>query len=483
MKRYENFIDGRFVPGDQKGQWISVFNPATEAEIAQVPETSAAEVDRAVEAAMRAQKNWAKLAAVERGNYLRQIAAKIRDRADFLARVITEEQGKPLGLAKREVEFSANYLVYMAEWARRIEGEILTSDRPNEHIFLFRQPIGAVAGILPWNFPFFLIVRKLAPALVTGNTIVTKPSEETPLNAFEFAKLVAETNLPPGVVNFISGLGDTVGHRLASHRGIGMVSFTGSVETGSKIMAAAAENLTKVNLELGGKAPAIVLSDANLDLAVEAIKNSRIINSGQVCNCAERVYVHHKIAGAFTDRLAKAMKLSKFGNPLEDLSVDYGPLINQEGLSKVDGMVSRATKDGATVVTGGRRGDLGKGWYYQPTVLADCRQEMEIVQKEIFGPVVPVVTIEDLDQAIEYANDSEYGLTSSIYTSNIDVAMRACKEIQFGETYINRENFEAMQGFHAGWRKSGIGGADGKHGLHEYTQTHVVYLQFNTAVK
>ena len=217
-----------------------------------------------------------------------------------------------------------------------------------------------VAGILPWNFLFFLVVRKLAPALVTGNTIVIKPSEETPVNAFEFAKLVAETKLPPGVVNFISGLGDTVGHRLASHRGIGMVSFTGSVETGSKIMAAAAENLTKVNLELGGKAPAIVLSDANLDLAVEAIKNSRIINSGQVCNCAERAYVHEKIADAFTDRLAKAMKVSKFGNPLEDLSVDYGPLINQEGLSKVEGMVSRATKDGATVVTGGRRGDIGK---------------------------------------------------------------------------------------------------------------------------
>jgi lactaldehyde dehydrogenase / glycolaldehyde dehydrogenase len=483
MKDYENFIDGKFTRRDHEDQTIPVFNPATEAEITQVPETSAAEVDRAVEAARLAQKNWAKQAAVERGKYLRDIAAKICDRADFLARIITEEQGKPLGLAKVEVQFTADYLVYMAEWARRIEGEILTSDRPNEHIFLFRQPIGVVAGILPWNFPFFLIVRKLAPALVTGNTIVIKASEETPLNAFEFAKLVAETDMPPGVVNFVSGRGDTVGHRLASHRGIGLVSCTGSVETGSKIMAAAAENLTKVSLELGGKAPAIVLSDANLDLAVEAIKNSRILNSGQVCNCAERVYVQRKIADEFTDRFAKAMKVSKFGNPLEDLSVDYGPLINQEGLNKVEGMVSRATNEGATVVTGGRRGDRGKGWFYEPTVLADCRQEMEIVQKEIFGPVVPVVTVEDLDQAIEYANDSEYGLTSSIYTSNLDVAMRACKEIQFGETYINRENFEAMQGFHAGWRKSGIGGADGKHGLYEYTQTHVVYLQFNPAVK
>jgi lactaldehyde dehydrogenase / glycolaldehyde dehydrogenase len=481
MKHYENFIDGKFARGNREDQTIPVFNPATETEIARVPESRMAEVDRAVEAARRAKKDWAKQAAVTRGKYLREISAKIRGRTDFLARIITEEQGKPLGLAKVEVEFAADYLVYMAEWARRIEGEILTSDRSNEHIFLFRQPIGVVAGILPWNFPFFLIVRKLAPALVSGNTIVIKSSEETPINAFEFAKLVADTGLPPGVVNFVSGMGDTVGHRLASHPGIGMVSFTGSVETGSKIMAAAARNLTKVNLELGGKAPAIVLSDANLDLAVEAIKNSRILNAGQVCNCAERVYVHRKIADTFTDRLAKAMQATRFGNPLEDLSVDYGPLINREGLSKVEGMVSRAKDGGATVVTGGRSGDRGKGWFYEPTVLADCRQGMEIVQKEIFGPVVPVVTVEDLDQAIDYANDSEYGLTSSIYTSNLDVAMRACKEIQFGETYVNRENFEAMQGFHAGWRKSGIGGADGKHGLYEYTQTHVVYLQFNPA--
>lgn len=483
MKRYQNYIDGQFMPGNPEGQTIPVVNPATEAEIAQVPESSAAEVDRAVGAAARAQKSWAKRSAVERAHYLRQIAAKIRERTDFLARLITEEQGKTLGLARLEVEVVADYLVYMAEWARRIEGEILTSDRPNEHIFLFRQPIGVVAGILPWNFPFFLIARKLAPALVTGNAVVIKPSEETPLNAFEFANLVAEVDLPSGVVNFISGRGQTVGQRLAEHRGVGMVSFTGSVETGSKVMSAAAKNLTKVNLELGGKAPAIVLSDANLDLAVEAIKNSRILNSGQVCNCAERVYVDRKIADRFTDRLAQAMKAVKFGNPLEDLSVDYGPLINQAGLSKVESMVAQATKDGATVVTGGRRGDRGKGWFYEPTVLADCRQNMEIVRKEIFGPVVPIVTVDDLDQAIAYANDSEYGLTSSIFTTNLDVAMRACKEIQFGETYINREHSEAMQGFHAGWRKSGIGGADGKHGLYEYTQTHVVYLQFNPAVR
>ena len=482
-RQYDNFINGRFISANGSGSRLAVVNPATEDVISEVPESTQADVDAAIDAAAKAQKSWSKLPPIQRAGYLREISAKIREKADFLARVISEEQGKTLGLSKVEVNFTADYIDYMAEWARRIEGEILVSDRPNENIFLYRMPIGVIGGILPWNFPFFLIARKAAPALVTGNTIVIKPSEETPNNAFEFAKLVAETSLPPGVFNVVSGRGATVGDGLAGHRGIGMISFTGSVETGSKIMTAAARNITKVNLELGGKAPAIVMADADLELAVQAVKNSRVINSGQVCNCAERVYVDKKIAAEFTDKLAAAMKGSRFGDPLKDEAIDYGPLVNKLGLDKVAGLVTRAVEAGATVVTGGQRGASDKGFYYQPTVLADCQQNMEIVQKEIFGPVVPVVTFEDLDQAIEFANDSEYGLTSSIYTSNLNVAMRACKEIQFGETYINRENFEAMQGFHAGWRKSGIGGADGKHGLYEFTQTRVVYLQYDANVK
>jgi lactaldehyde dehydrogenase/glycolaldehyde dehydrogenase len=262
-----------------------------------------------------------------------------------------------------------------------------------------------------------------------------------------------------------------------------MVSFTGSVETGSRIMTAAAANITKVNLELGGKAPAIVMADANLELAVRAVKDSRVINSGQVCNCAERIYVHRKIVDEFSDRLAQAMKQARFGDPLREADLDYGPLINRAGLQKVETLVQGALKAGATVLTGGTRGDRDKGFWYEPTVLAGCTQDMEIVRREIFGPVAPIVTFDDLDQAIEFANDSEYGLTSSIYTTDLNVAMRACHEIRFGETYINREHFEAMQGFHAGWRKSGIGGADGKHGLYEYTQTHMVYLQYDAKAK
>jgi lactaldehyde dehydrogenase / glycolaldehyde dehydrogenase len=207
------------------------------------------------------------------------------------------------------------------------------------------------------------------------------------------------------------------------------------------------------------------------------VQASRILNSGQVCNCAERVYVQAKIVPAFTEMLAKSMEKVHFGNPLEDESVDYGPLINENAFRKVDRLVNSAVKEGASVVTGGKRGAGDGGYYYQPTVLSGCRQEMEITRTEIFGPVVPIIAFDDLDQAIHYANDSDYGLTSSIYTRDLNVALKACRQIRFGETYINRENFEAMQGFHAGWRKSGIGGADGKHGLYEFTQTHVVYLQ------
>jgi lactaldehyde dehydrogenase/glycolaldehyde dehydrogenase len=475
MTHYDNFIDGKFV--SSTGPRINVTNPSTGAGICTVPDSTAEEMNAAIAAAQKAQKAWARVPAVQRGAALRAIAAKIRENVEPLAHLITEEQGKVLGLARVEVVFTADYMDYMAEWARRIEGEILESDRPGETMLLFRQPIGVIGGILPWNFPFFLIARKAAPALVTGNTIVIKPSEETPHNAVKFCELMAQTDLPPGVINMVHGRGATAGKALSSSPKIGMVSFTGSVETGSAIMASAAANITKVNLELGGKAPAIVMADADIDLAVKAVTASRVINSGQVCNCAERVYVQGKIADQFVDKLVAAMKASRCGDPMADQTVDYGPLINEAGYKKVDAAVRGAVAAGASVVTGGKRATGEGGYYYEPTVITGCKQDMDIIQREVFGPVAPVVTFDDLDQAIDYANDSDYGLTSSIYTRDLNTALRACQEIHFGETYINRENFEAMQGFHAGWRKSGIGGADGKHGLYEYTQTHVVYLQ------
>lgn len=476
VTNYQNFVNGRFTPSRASDR-IEVINPSNGAAVCTVPESTILDVEAAVAAAAAAQRGWAKLTAVTRSKALRAIASKIREVHESLATTITEEQGKTLALARTEVSFTADYFDYMAEWARRIEGEILESDRPNETVLLFRQPIGVIAGILPWNFPFFLIARKVAPALLTGNTIVIKPSEETPHNAVKFCELIAQTELPAGVVNVIHGRGAGAGRALSCSPHVGMISFTGSVETGSAIMSAAAENITKVNLELGGKAPAVVMADADIDLAVSAIKSSRIINSGQVCNCAERIYIQRNIAEQFVDKLTLAMKCTRYGDPLIDSTVEYGPLINEAAFKKVEALVRGAVVAGASLITGGRRGEPDSGYYYEPTVLANCRQNMEIIQKEVFGPVIPVVTFDDLDEAIDYANDSDYGLTSSIYTRDLNTALRACRDFHFGETYINRENFEAMQGFHAGWRKSGIGGADGKHGLYEFLQTHVVYIQ------
>ncbi|POY55982.1 aldehyde dehydrogenase [Pectobacterium versatile] len=471
------YINGEFVE-NRSWKWIDVVNPATEQVISQIPEGSADDAKRAIEAAEAAQPGWEALPAVERGVWLHKIADGIREREAELTDTIIAEGGKTHGLAQTEVLFTADYLDYMAEWARRYEGEIIQSDRPNENIFVFRKAIGVTTGILPWNFPFFLIARKAAPALITGNTIVIKPSEITPNNAVIFAEIIHKIGLPKGVINFVTGYGPTVGQELAANPKVGMVSLTGSVAAGIATMTAAAQNVTKVSLELGGKAPAIVMDDADLDLAVKAIVSSRVINSGQVCNCAERVYVQKGIYDEFISRIKTAMEQVTFGNTAEKKALDMGPLISAAARQRVEDKVAKAVSQGAKVLLGGQRAS-GTGYFYPPTLLVDVKQDMPIMHEEVFGPVLPVATFDTLEEAITMANDSEYGLTSSIYTQNINTAMKALKGLKFGETYINRENFEAMQGFHAGWRKSGVGGADGKHGLQEYLQTHVAYLQFH----
>jgi lactaldehyde dehydrogenase/glycolaldehyde dehydrogenase len=475
MRELKMFIDGKFAE-NTSGKWIDVLNPSTEEVISRMPEGSVADAKTAIDAAVVAQKKWEKIPAVERASYLIKIADGIRKREKELTDIIVSEGGKVQGLANVEVLFTADYLEYMAGWARRYEGEIIQSDRPNESIFLFKKPIGVTTGILPWNFPFFLIARKAAPALVTGNTIVIKPSQLTPENAYVFAQIVEEVGLPAGVFNLVMGRGSVIGQELASNPKVGMVSLTGSVTAGQQTMAAAAPNITKVSLELGGKAPAIVFDDADLDLAVKSIIASRVINTGQVCNCAERVYVHSKIKDAFIEKVLEGMKKVKVGNPAEITDLDMGPLIEANALKSVEEKVAKAVQQGAKLIYGGKRiGD--KGYFFEPTVLVDATQKMDIIQEETFGPVLPIVEFNCVDEVIEWANDCEYGLTSSIYTQNLDLTFKMVRALKFGETYVNRENFEAMQGFHAGWRKSGIGGADGKHGLEEYLQTHVVYLE------
>lgn len=470
---YQNYIAGEF-RGSSEG--LPVLNPATGEQIATVPRATEQDADDAMQAAWDARKAWALTPASERAGYVKRMAEGVRANRQMFIDTLVAEQSKTPELAAVEVDFTADYLDYTAGWALRIEGEVLESDRAKERILLLRKPLGVAVGILPWNFPFFLIARKLAPALVTGNTAVIKPASDTPINALQFAKMAADLGLPKGVFNLLSASGSVGGH-LAGHPQAGIVSFTGSVPVGEKIMEAASRNVTKVSLELGGKAPAIVLDDADIDLAVKAIHGSRVINSGQVCNNAERVYVTRGVADEFIEKMTKAMAATRYGDPQVDKGLDMGALINLDAVERIEQVVERAKAAGATVVTGGKRADRDKGAFYEPTVLTGMTQDSEVIQEEVFGPVLPIMVVEDFDEAIAKANDSEFGLTSSLYTSSLASTMKGMREIDFGETYVNRENFEAMQGFHAGTRRSGIGGADGKHGLYEYTRTQMVYIE------
>ena len=474
MKDLKMYINGKFVES-RSGKWIDVLNPSTEEVISRQPEGTIEDVNEALDAAKAAQPAWAALPAIQRAAYLNKIATGIRNRREEFIDIIMREQGKTLTWATVEVDVTADYFDYMATFARHIEGEIIPSDRPGEIIMLNKRPIGVVAGILPWNFPFFLIARKAGAALIAGCTIVIKPSQITPENCTEFAKILDEVALPAGVINIVTGKGSVIGNEMAGSTKVDIVSVTGSVGAGEQIMRAASKNITKVSLELGGKAPAIVFPDADLEATAQWVIDSRIGNNGQICNNAERLYVHKSVKEQFTQLLLKKLEAVKVGDPCQDHSVDMGPLVEQRALESVEAKVAKAISQGAKVLCGGHR--VGeKGYFYAATLLDNCTQDMDIIHEETFGPVLPIVEFEDTDQVIAWANDVEYGLASSVFTKDIDTAAKVTRGLQFGETYINREHFEAMQGFHAGVKKSGIGGADGKHGVEEYLSTHVTYL-------
>ena len=474
MKELKMYINGKFCES-RSGKWIDVLNPSTEEVISRQPDGTIEDVNEALDAARAAQKAWAARTAIDRAGWLNKIAAGIRNERETFIDIIMREQGKTLTWATVEVDVTADYFDYMATFARHIEGEIIPSDRPGEIIMLTKKPIGVVAGILPWNFPFFLIARKAGAALIAGCTIVIKPSQITPENCTEFAKILDDIQLPAGVINIVTGRGSVIGNEMAGSPKIDLVSVTGSVGAGESIMQAAAKNITKVSLELGGKAPAIVFPDADLEATAQWVLDSRIGNNGQICNNAERLYVHKSIKKEFTELLLKKFEQVRVGDPCADHSVDMGPLVEARALESVTAKVENAIKQGAKVLCGGHRlGD--KGYFYAPTLLDNCTQDMDIIHEETFGPVLPIVEFEDIDQVIAWANDVEYGLASSVFTKDIDTAAKVARSLEFGETYINREHFEAMQGFHAGVKKSGIGGADGKHGVEEYLSTHVTYL-------
>ena len=474
MKSYTSFIANSFVqPLTETNH--QVWNPATEELVSEVSLASVEDINAAADFARAAHKAWSKLPGIERAGYLRKFADALLSRSGEIARALAAESGKSLEDAKYEVFYAAEITRYHAEWARRIEGEIIPSDSPRETIFLQREPIGVVACLIPFNFPVYTLLRKIAPALIAGNCVIVRPSNNTPWSALEIALAVQDAKFPPGVVSIIA-MDHTTAEVLCTHPVVGMITLTGSLSAGRKVLEYSKTNIAKSSLELGGKTPVIIEADADLELAVKEICASKTTNCGQLCTAVERVYVHESIHDKFVDLIRKILEEKGFGNRAVDPDL-MGPLISADARMQIHQMVMRAVDDGAKLETGGSIPDM-PGYFYPPTLLTECRQEMEIVQEEIFGPVMAVLKYTSLDEALSMANDHQFGLASVLYTQNYQASMQVANNIEAGELYINRTPADPYQGYHAGWKKSGLGGDDGKHGMLEFTQTRLVVMKY-----
>ena len=459
-----------------------VINPADESVIVAVPEADEGHAEQALEAARRAQKEWGRRSGPERGAVLRAIADGIRTRQEELTRLVVAEQGKTITEARGEIgDAATGFFDYYATFERAQVGSMFAPDEANEQLFVRSVPYGVVVGIIPWNYPAALFARKVAPAIMAGNAIVLKPHEDTPLSALALARIIEEAGVPPGVVNVVTGAGRVVGDALVRNPITQMVSMTGSVRGGREILAAAAENITPVSLELGGKAPFIVLEDADLDAAVENAVDARFWNCGQVCTCNERTYVQRGVYEEFVERFVEAAASLRMGEPTRE-DVQMGPKINEPELDKVEALVKGAVDQGAHVVLGGGRPEgeeFERGYWFEPTVLTGTTNDMDIVQSEVFGPVLPIQPFDNFDEVVNLANDSRYGLTAYVFTSNLHKAMRAIEDIDFGEIYVNKIGPEQLQGFHTGYRLSGMGGDDGPYGYERYLRRKTVYLHYD----
>lgn len=475
--KVSHYVDGTWRTGTPA---VDVLNPATEESIAKIPSADEELVEDALEAAQAAQTEWGATPGVERADAIRDIGSVIEDNVSDIGDILMAEQGKPKSAADGEVAGTLTLADYAAGWGRRIEGDIVPSDNREEQIQLQRHPMGVIAAIIPWNYPIAVLMRKILPALIAGNAVVVKPSSTTPLSTIRvFELLNEELDLPDGLLNLVLG-GSDVGDALVTSPQTDMVTMTGSTRVGKEIMEAAAQNLTPVSLELGGKAPAIVAADADVDAAVDDILTARITNAGQVCTCAERVFVHEAVAEEFTEKYVAATDALELGPPESD--PDMGPQVTQGELDWTHSSVESAVESGATVLSGGERlggSEFESGFWYAPTVLGDVDPSMDVVEQEVFGPVTPIVTVKSVDQAVEYANRSRYGLSSYVFTEDYQTAMQTVEALDYGETYVNRTLGEAWQGHHIGWNESGMGGDDGKYGVLKYTQIKSVYHDYS----
>lgn len=474
MKTYHNLIANQWVASDSNAT-IQITNPATETSAGEVHLASATQVQQACDAAARAQRVWRKTPAIARADHMRRLADALVARKDAIGAALALESGKSLEDATNEAVYAADITRYHAEWARRIEGEVIPSDSANENLVLHREPLGVVACLIPFNYPVYTLLRKIAPALIAGNTVVVRPSNNTPCSAFEIAQAVLDAGLPAGVVN-IMAMDHDAAEPMCTHPKVAMITLTGSVEAGRRMLEFSKVHIARVSLEMGGKTPAIITPSADLDKAIAAIVASKTTHCGQLCTAVERVYVQRALHDDVLARLRTAMQARTFGDRTTTAS-QMGPLVSASARQAIHDMVQRAVADGAKLQCGGVM-PQGKGFFYPPTLLSGVRQDAEAVQQETFGPVLCVLPYDDFDHALALASDHQYGLASVLYSNDYHEVMQASNEIEAGELYINRTPADPYQGYHAGWKRSGLGGDDGKHGMLEFTQTRLVVMPY-----